>query len=231
MIKRIIGVVILALIFFGLFFGVPKKLVISKIDCKSQYGTCSDYLNKEIQKGEGKNLGDAKNYLNTLLKGESSVKDFSVRFKLPDRLTVDIIQRDPEFGISFKGNSGVALIDQDGYVLSFQESPAVPVVNIDEPPPNVGEKVKDTTLFALQMMKDMTELYQAKSGSIKDDSLVVELNSGQTVIFPLEGDRQILIASLGVILTRLNSEGDETKIKTGTQSAVIDLRFKNPVIR
>lgn len=231
MIKRIIGVVVLALVFFGLFFGLPKKLVVKNVDCSSQYGVCSDLLTSEVKKAEGKNLTDAKNYLNVLLKGETSVKDFSVHFKLPDRLSVNIIQREASFGIAFKGNSGVALVGEDGYVLAFQENPALPFITIDEAPPNVGEKVKDKTLFALNMMKDMTELYQAKSGAIKDDSLVVVLKTGQTVIFPLEGDKQILIASLGVILTRLNSEGDETKIKTGTQSAVIDLRFKNPVIR
>lgn len=231
MIKKSIVAFVLSVLVFLSFFFLPKKIVVKNIDCQSQYGPCSDFLLSEVKKAEGKNLTEAKSYLGTLLKGESSVKDYSVRYRLPDSLTVHIIQREAEFGISFRGNSGVALVGQDGYVLAFQENPAVPVLTVDEPPPNVGEKVKDSTLFALQLMKDMSELYQAKNAAIKDNSLVVEIKTGQTVIFPLEGDKQILIASLGVILTRLNSENNETKIKTGSGSAVIDLRFKNPVIR
>jgi hypothetical protein len=45
------------------------------------------------------------------------------------------------------------------------------------------------------------------------------------VIFPLEGERAVLISSLRLIISKLEAE-EEGK----SQSASIDLRFKNPVV-
>ncbi len=88
--------------------------------------------------------------------------------------------------------------------------------------PNVGEKVTEETLFALELLYDMFSFYQVQTGKIDKSSLVIELSRGPKVIFPLEGSHQVLLGSLRLVLSKLNSD---------SQVSTIDLRFKNPVIK
>jgi hypothetical protein len=102
----------------------------------------------------------------------------------------------------------------------------------------LGERVDDETFFALELLNDMFTYYQIREGKKDSESLLIELKSGQNVIFPLEGDRKVIIASLGIILNKLNSEDNGTRIGSDDvgledcqRGCLIDLRFKNPVIK
>ena len=55
--------------------------------------------------------------------------------------------------------------------------------------------------------------------------MIVKIAGGVKVIFPLEGDIDVLLGSLRLILSQLNN--DEREIRIGS----IDLRFENPVLR
>jgi hypothetical protein len=68
-------------------------------------------------------------------------------------------------------------------------------------------------------------MYQVRDFTVQDDSLLVELPGQIRVIFPLDGDSQILLGSLRLIYSKIQNEGNPEKYSQ------IDLRFKNPVLR
>ena len=66
-------------------------------------------------------------------------------------------------------------------------------------------------------------MYQVATGKM-DADLTVELASGVTVIFPVEGDSDALLGALRLIYTKIQKES-LGKYKE------IDLRFDSPVLR
>jgi cell division septal protein FtsQ len=230
--KAIFGLALLIL-FIGSFFALPRLLKIKEITCQSQFGPCNVEIQKTIDKVKngGKSLYDTKKELQTLLVSEILISDFSFQFKLPNILVINVIERKPKYAIRTKNSNSYALVDKEGYVVYFQEQTGLPILIVSEPPPNVGQKVSEKTFFALEILYSMFSSYQIREGIIEDESLVIELNQGPKVIFPLEGERDVLLGSLTLVLSRLNAGDEETKIENVSGASIIDLRFKNPVIK
>jgi len=205
------------------FFLLPRILKIGEINCKSQFGPCSKNLEEKMRNisQEKKNLSETKKELTAFLESDIIVNDFSFQFKLPDKLEINIIERKSKFAVQNQ-NGMVALIDGNGYAITIEDSTGLPRLITPESLPNVGEKVTEETLFALELLYDMFSFYQVRTGKIDKSSLVIELSRGPKVIFPLEGNRQALLGSLRLVLAKLNSD---------SQVSTIDLRFKNPVIK
>ena len=219
--------------FVGLFFVIPKKLKIKKIVCQSQFGPCSASVLGSIDKIENgeKNLNDVKKELQGILSSSALVSDYSLHFQFPNIVEVNLLERKPEYAIKAKDTDSHALIDKEGHVIYFQDLTGLPVLITTEPPPNVGEVVSDKTFFALEILYGMFSSYQVREGKIENESLVIELSQGPKVIFPLEGEKDILLGSLRLVLSKLNNDGQDSKIENVSGASIIDLRFKNPVIK
>jgi hypothetical protein len=236
---KIIFLFLGTILFVGLpIYFLPKKIIINNFSCESQFGPCDQKKEEKIRENVGKNLSDAKKAVNEFLESEPLVSDFETHYKIPDTLEVNILLRKPRFGVTFNSSKAIALIDDEGYVVAYKEGTFLPILEANEAPPQVGEKVSDSRLFALELLNDMYTYYQIRKGIEQEDSVKFGMVAGKDVIFPLEGDRQLLIASLAVILTRLNADDSSTRIEnaegikaTCLQGCTIDLRFKNPVIR
>lgn len=231
-VKAFFGFILIAF-FISLFFVIPKKLKIKRIVCQSQFGPCNVNvlgLINNVENGE-KSLNDVKKELQEILANSALVSDYSLHFQFPNIVEVNLLERKPEYAIKAKGTDSYALIDKEGYVIYFQDLTGLPVLITIEPPPNVGKTVSDETFFALEILYGMFSSYQVREGKIEDESLVIELNQGPRVIFPLEGEKEILLGSLRLVLSRLNNDGQDSKIENVSGASIIDLRFKNPVIK
>ncbi len=231
-VKAFFGFILIAF-FVSLFFIIPKKLKIKKIVCQSQFGPCNASVLGSINKIENgeKNLNDVKKELQGILSSSALVSDYSLHFQFPNIVEVNLLERKPEYAIKAKGTDSYALIDKEGYVIYFQDLTGLPVLITTEPPPNVGEVVSDKTFFALEILRGMFSSYQVREGIIEDESLVIELSQGPKVIFPLEGEKDVLLGSLRLVLSKLNNDGQDSKIEKVSGASIIDLRFKNPVIK
>lgn len=218
--------IIILAFFIGLFFLI-KLIKIKNIECKSQYGPCSNEAQVFLKNLEGKKLSEVRKSIKQYLKEGLVIVDFEAHFKLPNKYEVNIIERKSKYALSFNDNQKLILVDSEGYILSFVENTSLPIVKTSIKPENAGDRVNNATLFSLELMNDLYKIYEIKEGEIKEDSFVVKLNSGERVIFPLEEDREILLSSLTLILSKLNSVKDDLTINVST----IDLRFKNPVLR
>ncbi|RLC32944.1 hypothetical protein DRH13_00650 [Candidatus Woesebacteria bacterium] len=231
-VKVFFGFILLA-IFVSLFILVPKKLKINNITCQSQFGPCNTSILGLIDKTSNgnKSLDEVKKELHGILANSILISDYSFHFQFPNKIEVNLIERKPKYALKAKGTDSYALVDKEGHVIYFQDLTGLPVLITTEPPPNVGETVSNKTFFALEVLYGMFSSYQVREGKIEDESLVIELSQGPKVIFPLEGENEILLGSLRLVLSKLNNDDQDSKIENVSGASIIDLRFKNPVIK
>ncbi len=220
--KTIHYLVLASLIVIALFMW-PFFLKVD-IKCQSQYGQCNQEIINDISIYKWHSLYSARNGVAKSLKQNFLVSDYSTQFKLPNILQVNILVKKPSFTLYNKNLNQAALTDLSGEVLSIAQNTTLPVVYVNQNLPKPGESVGDKNLFALKLISGLNDMYQIKEGIIDNDSLVVDLQGQIRVIFPLEGDSQVLLGSLKLIYLKI--QGD-----LAGKFSQIDLRFKNPVLR
>lgn len=204
---------------------LPRIIKINKIECYSQYGICDNEIFELISPANNKSIRDAKIFTVKQFTDNGIVQDYSFTFKLPGTLRVDIILNKAKFALYRKDSAEVVLIDKDGIVLERVDKTNLPKVVIPGDLPGVGEKVAQDKLFALNLIYSLNFFYQVNYGEITDNAFMADLPEGVGVVFPLEGELKTLLGSLKLVLTQLNLTGKDQGI------IVVDLRFKNPIIR
>ncbi len=205
---------------------LPRFFIKVRIDCRTQYGGCPEEIASQIIPLEGKSMFYAGRELNKKLKSSFIVSAFSVQFKLPNVLRVDLIIKKPVFALRNISAGTLVLVDKEGIVLALSEETTLPEVSVKIDLPEPGERVTDTHLLALRLTEGIYKMYQTRTSTIEGDTLLVELPGPIRVIFPLVGaDREMLLGSLRLIYSGIQSgEGD-------VLYSQIDLRYKNPVLR
>jgi cell division septal protein FtsQ len=214
---------------FGLFLFVLCILLIKfgvkvQISCHSQYGDCPSEIKDQLSPLNGKNMFVAEKESKKKLESNLLVSEFSMQFKLPNILKIDVIVKKPLFAL--QNTDGFALIDKDGIVLAQTKNSSLPSVIVKDVLPQVGGKIDANSLFALELIEGVYKMYQVKVGNIEENTLLVDLTGQIRVIFPLVGaDRDILLGSLRLIYADIQNP------EKGTTFSQIDLRYKNPVLR
>ena len=202
-----------------LFLVIPRLLPINNVSCTNQYGSCSEELRRDLEKIEGKSLKEIKELIEGMMSKNLFVKDYSYKYEIPDKVVVYVIVKKPKFILQNSNDNSFALIDRDGVVLGYGENTTLPVVVYSGESVALRERVNAKELFSLNLISSMYYYYQAKKGIMVEDRLEVRMRDGVTVIFPLAGDREVLLGSLKVVLSKIE------------RVSTIDLRFKNPVLK
>lgn len=214
---------ILVVVVLVLFFCWPFFLKVG-IKCQSQYGDCNNEILQGLSSYNQKNLYKAKSGVSKYLKSNYLISDFSLQFKLPNILFVQILVKKPVFALYNSTQSMAALVDPEGKVLSINKDTLLPRVVTNQDLPKSGENVGANNLFALKIIGGVYEMYQINDGFLENDSLTVDLTGPIRVIFPLEGDTEVLLGALKLIYTKTQGENQG-------RFTQIDLRYKNPVLR
>lgn len=194
------------------------------VDCRSQYGECPAEIGSKLKTLNGNNLFLARNQVSKILGSDLLVSNFSTQFKVPNQLEVNLIIKKPTFGIIDKDSGNIGLVDLKGQIVTVTQSTALPLVSVSKEI-KLGEILEARELFALNLIEDIYEMYQIRTGDIVDSSLVVELPGQIRVIFPLVGDKNIILGALRLTYAKIESS------ELAGQYKEIDLRFKNPVLR
>lgn len=222
--KKLILPVVLGL--FLLLIFLPKFLISVKIHCKSQYGDCPKEVVEGVAPLNGKKMFYAKRELRKKMQTNFLISDFSIQFKLPNILKVDLIVKESLFALKNISSGEFALVDKEGRVLAKSNQTDLPTVSVNEDLPGIGEKVSDKNLFALELTYGLFKMYQVGLGTIEGDSLLVEIPGGVRVLFPLVGsDKDLLLGSLRLIYANIQDGSGKMLYSQ------IDLRYGNPVLR
>ena len=212
------------IIFFGLLVVSPLIIKV-KVDCQSQYVQCPEEVLAEISQFNGKSITVAKNGIRKILRSDYLVSDYSIQFKLPNILHVELLVKKAAVAIGNNVGGPFILVDKDGLAIDSSPDSALPAIIITDNLPKVGQNIGTANLFALNLARGIYQMYQIRETSIQSGSLLVELPGQIRVIFPLDGDSDILLGSLRLIYSKIQSDGNPLKFSQ------IDLRFKNPVLR
>ncbi len=219
--KRVLKYLFLLLLLVLVFGGIYILLINLKVQhiiCESQYGSCGTNLKFQISNLKHNNIFETRRELNNLLKKNTGVLDYSIEFKFPLDLTVHVIERQPVIAFLL-ANGKYALVDRNGVITDEATGTNLPkIVTI---PLN-----QDELEFSSNIIWRLYNYFKPK-GNIKitADGIEVDNIAGKKVIFPLIGDADLLLGSLNLIISRLPS------VKEATTMGIIDLRFKNPVLR
>jgi len=229
-IKIILLIIALVIMFWGLTL-VPGNITVKSIKCSSQFGSCNRAILEYIKDFEYKDLKSVKKGLDLYLAENALILKYTIQFKFPGEVYVDVIERKPEFAIIRKDFGDIWLVDGDGYVMSKASSSVLPTLELEREPLNQGEFLRQEEIFSLSILKDMYSLYNLNYAKMDSESLEFVIGDNLKVFFPLCGERSVLIGSLIAILNQLNTGSEESRIEYTGEISVIDLRFKNPVIR
>ncbi len=198
---------------------LPRIIKVKKIECYSQYGLCSNEFLTKVNFFPGESIDATKKKISEELKSIKLIDDYSFRFRFPETVRIDLILKKPKYALYNKNTNETVVLDGKGTVLEKTGKTNLPYLVIDDNPPDIGETVESKKHFALELLYGIYYLYQVKSGEIVKDCLEIYIPDAGKVIFPLAGERDILLGSMKLILSRAG------KFKE------IDLRYKNPVIR
>lgn len=204
-------------------------ITIKRIECVSQFGTCNKIIDSKFDSLVGEKYLKAVSKLKNIVGEEALIEKYSFQYT-PNGVRIDIIERQARFALAKSDSELKALVDSSGLVLGFTESTQLPTVVNDNFQLSEG-KVTNKVLFALEVMHLVNLSYAVTIGKIDDgSSLSIELPKAIKVIFPLEGDIEVLIGSMILIYNDLTNQFG-SKLNTHAQIIdTIDLRFKNPVL-
>ena len=221
--KKIFTIAIFVLAFCVLMFS-PLFIQV-KIDCKSQYGDCPEQILAKLTPFNGKSLFVARRGIRKALRSDFLISDYSLQYKIPNILRVELLVKKAVVAFRDSTTGTYILVDNEGVVLSKTSDSVLPVITVEEGLADVGQSISPANLLALKIVTGVYQMYQARDSAILEGSLLVELPGQIRVIFPLEGDSEILLGSLRLIYSKLREDGN---LAVYSQ---IDLRYKNPVLR
>lgn len=214
-----LGILLLFVIFLQFFIKV-------RVDCYSQYGECPHEIVAKLSAYNGKSIFTAKNGLKKNLSSNFLINDFSIQFKLPNVLHVELLTKKPLFGLKNESSNTIVLVDKEGEVLTETSETTLPILTVSGELPKIAQVINEKNLFALKLIDGVYKMYQVRSGLIQNDTLLVDLPASVRVIFPLVGaDDEVLLGSLRLIYTNIQS------VEGGTSYKEIDMRYVNPVLR
>lgn len=225
-----ITIILFPLILLSLFIYFLVSTKIEEFSCKSQFGECSPIIIEKISDISSCNYLNCKEKIDIVLSDAWLVDKYSYQIKLPLRIDINIIEKKPKYSLRTSLNDYVAQIDSKGMVINIRKSTGLPGLIIDEKIPNLGEKVNDKMLFALEMVYGVSKIQTIENASLIDNHLSVDMGGERNVLFPLTGDRDFLLGALTLILNELKKNELNSRIEGVDRVRTIDLRYKNPIL-
>lgn len=164
MLKLIKSLLILstALFFIFLILSITKLIKVGEIKCFSQYGICAKSVMESLDQIDKTNLKDTEGKLNSQLKNNIFIKEYSIHFILPNKLIVNIIEKSPKFAIKNSKIDAFALVDNKGQVLAIEKNTSLPFIIVEDKLPNKGEYVSNNQLFSLDLLANIQSNYKVQ---------------------------------------------------------------------
>lgn len=217
--RRIIFLVILLLItVLGayLFF---FKIKITTIRCKSQFGPCSKSIEDLTQKSLHLTVLSARKSLENVLSGEDKINKFKLHYLFPNTYTIDVVENKGEVAVSGNTTGPFKLFSREGVYIDEVADTSLPKVLVK------ASRVNDKDIkSAIIITYNLSKIYSVSLAELTSEGLAANV-SGLTITFPLDRDIDVILGSLQLILSRLNTLSENHKISS------VDLRYENPVIK
>lgn len=228
--KQIIVFSILIILGVFAFIFFSGRIVIKNITCKSQYSYCGGYLDGKLSGVGGGNYRIIKRELKRLLDSEGIVQKYNILYRPPDGILVNVVIR--KGIVALKTGSEYYVIDRNGFIISKVKSTNLVYFSADGVKYNVGDRIDDRLLFYSLLVVGTNKMFPMEKAFVDErGDLEIKLRGSLLVLFPKEGDRDVLLGSLRLIINQLNKDSQNLRIEKDMNSMILDLRYKNPVIK
>lgn len=225
---KIICILLILILGIALFLQknfLTKILPVKNIICKTQYGPCENEDYKLVDRFYGESL---------MLVSETKIREEVLQnFKnesvvvhkiIPNTLSLIVEKRRAYAAVTKDGLGGDFVISRNGSVLSFVQNSALPILNLgpEYKNPVVGENVTEEITRSLRIVYLTSKIREVGKATLSQSRLTID-SEGTTIVYPEDGDPEILVGALQLIVSRAKME---SKMPVN-----IDLRFKNPVLK
>lgn len=240
----LIGIVILISLTFLTIFKLDFFKV-KAIDIKKDKVNCASENDlKEKSKVLGKNifLFDEKNFIDNLKKDFICIKKIVLSKQIPQKIILDIKGREAVAKlVAIKDWEGSAsalidntstpsasqiaeayLVDDEAVIFAKEDNSYSPKINIFKKDLSVEGKLEDDYLANTLKILDQLKTLGINSEMSMFNNLLIT-NSLPKIIFKLDGDMKVQIASLQLILEKARIDNKELEF--------IDLRFDKPIVK
>lgn len=205
----------------SLFVFAYNRLRVTSIECQSQFGICDEDVLNELNSKEGQTLLHAFSGVRKTLNTHPKVSHYVTRFTNPSSLTALITQRRPQIAIVGEGSSDYYVYSEDGILLDTLSETQLPLVRIQD----ISVITNEQMIFVIKMAYALYQTYEVKTFVIQNGGIEFELPNSPKIIFPVQGDIDVLLGSLTFVLSQLNTQLEDFRMEA------IDFRFNNPVIK
>lgn len=207
---------------------------ITSIECLGKDISCSKETTDLLKTVELSNYLSTKTHLKKVLSESPYINSYYIRLKFPSTLLVFVVEKAP-FGFLVRNGEYYA-IDSNGIVLGKKTEAKGFPLEIEEDISNSGTVLSKEKVFALESIKRLSQICKLTKAVLKKEYLEVTIKENRVFYLPLLGDQELLTGAVISIDNRLNKTQENTIIVNDTKllcenGCIIDLRFKNPVIR
>lgn len=224
---RIIVLGSLVLLLISIFPFIYKS---TSIYCKSQYGECSKSIKEDLNKIVGKPIKKVDHSISEKLSSNKEVEKFTVTYFPVSSFKVDVIEKKSEVAVKIGQNEKFYLLGSDGQVFEEAQETVLPKVFVA----NENLSISDPEIqFASKLLIEVYKYYSIDSFYIDESDIVGMYSKKIKLTFPTQGDIDVLLGSLELLLFQLNDRLQQSKIEDVRNFKVseIDLRYKNPIVR
>jgi len=214
-----------------LVYSIPSTIKVGSVICRSQYGACNAEILKRLELLEGKSIKAAKSEINNTFSKDLSIEKFLIRYVLPNDLKVEIVERKGMYAIRKSDSQEIFVVNEEGKIILTNDSSSLPQLLYTQGEFNQGDQVNEEFMFALKILFDMNYLYKVKEAKLDASGVLLSLEDGIDVTFPLSGDKDAVVGGLVLIYSQLKGAGENTRMKDVQKPITIDMRYRNPVIR
>lgn len=231
---RKINLRMLATIFLlGTFFGAivvgvrSNFFTIQNIDCKTQYGECSQSENEKLASYLGKSMVFVDTHdLQKDLEEEYANLRVSIQRIFPHTLKIILEKRKAVVALRPQtATNGVFLVDHHGVLIDYVLESNLPVLHYRKSASGmrVGGRLSKQETSAVQILFLIYKSQGVLEAVLEEQKLLSVLSVGSQVLFSLERDPKSQVGALQLVMTRSRIE-DELPM-------VIDLRYIKPVLK
>lgn len=215
--------VLLAILLFSLFFFLKVRSVSCELDRSLP---CSSSLVEKLSAFEGTRLFQSERKIRQMLTSLPEVESYAVRtFPLGD-VVVRIILREGRVAIKPESSNTYTLYTKDGILVKEASETNLPTIVLKE------QINTEAVPFVAALSYQLTTILPVSQMTVEGESLKVVLRDNRILLYPLEGDIDVLLGSTLITFSQLNLT--DGKLIIDRQAVVIreiDFRFKNPVLR
>ena len=222
---KFLKIFLLTLIIFVLF----NLIKIKKVECKSQFSKCSPVIINDLAYIHDQNIVKTYREVKNTIDDHILINSYYIHFDLNRSLIVYVNERAPKYCLN--GENKTYYFDDNLIVLKISEESGEKCVNDPISSYEVGDHLGKNDEFAHSLFLRLANLSHIGNIKYETDYLTVEYYEGIKLLFPLEGNSEILAARVYYVVTQFD------KIKRGlleddiSEISEIDFRYDGPVLR